>query len=253
MKEFTGNVLEELAEEYPQLYLDPDKDTIESYRQIVLQGEEPEEKDLSHYCTDPCDRMETAQTPAGPVRVVTLGNRMDFELVIRGLMAAKSGPLEPVPETTGASMLTLFNWPRIKAHLAAFPEEEQAEEWLDYSDTIRRFHELTHIICRRLYPDKIDAVRDELVADAIGLYAAYGKYEPRKAELFLGLDQNKYTGGRLENYTDDPEGLAGPVSRMIKDLQVLMGNHISGDGCASCRGCLHKLVEGDLLGIIRLV
>ena len=262
MKEFTGNVLAELAEEYPQLYLDPDKDTIESYRQVVLQGEEPEEKDLSHYCTDPCDRMETAQTPAGPVRVVTLGNRRDFELVLRGLMAAKSGPLEPVPETTGASMLTLFNWPRIKAHLAAFPEEEQAEEfkrftsvkenyvdmlvvlsrgpyshvdaaaighspeeWLDYSDTIRRFHELTHVICRRLYPDKIDAVRDELVADAIGLYAAYGKYDPGKAELFLGLDQNKYTGGRLENYTDDPEGLAGPVSRMIKDLQALINNH----------------------------
>ncbi len=259
MKEFTGNVLAELAEEYPQLYLDPDKDTQESYRQIVLQGEEPEEKDLSHYCTSPNDRMETAQTPAGPVRVVTLGNRRDFELVLRGLMAAKDGPLEPVPETTGASMLTLFNWPRIKAHLSVYPEEEQAEEfrrftsvkenyvdmlvvlsrgpyshvdaaaighspeeWLDYSDSIRRYHELTHVICRRLYPDKINAVRDELVADAIGLYAAYGKYEPRKAELFLGLDQNKYIGGRLENYTDDPEGLAGPVSIMIRDLQDLI-------------------------------
>ena len=43
------------------------------------------------------------------------------------------------------------------------------KEWLVLSDTIRRYHELTHVICRRLYPDDIDAVRDELIADAVGI------------------------------------------------------------------------------------
>jgi hypothetical protein len=32
-------VLKILAAEYPQLYLNPDKDTLESYRRVVLHGE----------------------------------------------------------------------------------------------------------------------------------------------------------------------------------------------------------------------
>ena len=43
------NVLKKLAEEYPLLYLDPDTDTQEAYREVVLRGGEPEKKSLSHY------------------------------------------------------------------------------------------------------------------------------------------------------------------------------------------------------------
>ena len=246
MKEM--NVIKKLADDYPQLYLNPDTDSREAYRRIVLQGGEPEHKSLAHYTGDPSDCLETAETPAGPVRVATLGSRRDFELVIRGLMAAKSGPLADVPESQGASMLTLFNWPRIHAHLAGYPEEEQAaefqrftavkenyidrlvvlsrgpyshvdaaalgyaeEEWNDLSDTIRRFHELTHVVCRRLYPDDTDAVRDELIADAVGLCAAFGRFDPETEKLFLGIRDGRYTGGRLGNYTNAPDRLAGAV------------------------------------------
>jgi len=182
-----SDILAALAGEYPQLYLNPDSDAQETYRRVVLRGEEPETTRLNHYRGSEFDRMETVDTPAGPVRVVTLGDRWDFELVLRGLMAAKNGPKAPIPASQGAAMLTVFNWPRIRAHLAAFPEEEQAAEykrftsvkvnytdmlvvlsrgpysgvsasamgltegeWLARSDTIRRYHELTHVICRRL-------------------------------------------------------------------------------------------------------
>lgn len=241
-------VIEKLAVEYPLLYLNPDTDTQETYRRVVLQGEEPETKSLAHYVGDAHDRMETADTPAGPARVVTLGSRRDFELVLRGLMAAKSGPQAGIPETQGAAMLTVFNWPRIHAHLARFPEAERAAEfkrftavkenyvdmlvvlsrgpyshvdaaalglgeaeWLALSDTIRRFHELTHVVCRRLYPEKIDPVRDELTADAVGLYAAFGRFDPETEKLFLGIRDGRYVGGRLENYTDEPEKRVKPV------------------------------------------
>ena len=200
------SVLKRLAAEYPQLYLNPDTDTQETYRRVVLRGEEPETKSLTHYRGDPGDREDIADTPAGTVRVVTLGSRWDFELVLRGLMAAKDGPKALIPASQGAAMLTVFNWPRIHAHLAKFPEEERAselkrftavkenyidrlvvlsrgpysgvlasavgigeDEWLALSDTIRRYHELTHVICRRLYPGDIEPIRDELVADAVGL------------------------------------------------------------------------------------
>jgi hypothetical protein len=200
-----SDILAALAGEYPQLYLNPDSDAQETYRHVVLRGEEPETTRLDHYRGSEFDRMETVDTPAGPVRVVTLGGRRDFEIAVRGLMAAKNGPLAPIPESQGTAMLTVFNWPRIRAHLAAFPEEEQAAEykrftsvkvnytdmlvvlsrgpysgvsasamwltegeWLARSDTIRRYHELTHVICRRLYQEDVDPVRDELEAVAGG-------------------------------------------------------------------------------------
>ena len=253
------NVLERLAADYPQLYLNPDTDTQETYRRVVLRGEEPERKSLTHYRGDPADREEVMETPAGSVRVVTLGNRQDFELALRSLMAAKDGPLTPIPASQGAAMLTLFNWPRIHAHLALFPEEERAaefkrftavrenyidmlvllsrgpyshvdaatmgeteEEWLEHSDTIRRFHELTHVICRRLYPGDVAPIRDELAADAVGLIAAYGRFDPETEKLFLGIRDGRYTGGRLGNYTDTPEALVGAVCAALERIRAIM-------------------------------
>ena len=254
-----SDILAALAGEYPQLYLNPDSDAQETYRHVVLRGEEPETTRLDHYRGSEFDRMETVDTPAGPVRVVTLGDRRDFEIAVRGLMAAKNGPLAPIPESQGAAMLTVFNWPRIRAHLAAFPEEEQAAEykrftsvkvnytdmlvvlsrgpysgvsasamgltegeWLARSDTIRRYHELTHVICRRLYPEDVDPVRDELIADAVGLYAAFGRFDPETEKRFLGVKDGRYVGGRLENYTDEPEKLAGQVGAALDRIKQVI-------------------------------
>ena len=251
-------LMETLAADYPQLYLNPDTDSRETYRRVVLRGEEPASKNLAHYRGDPADREELAETPAGSVRVLTLGNRRDFELVLRGLMAAKDGPLTPIPDSQGAAMLTVFNWPRIQAHLALFPEEERAaefkrftavrenytdmlvvlsrgpyshvdaaavgeteEEWLGHSDTIRRFHELTHVICRRLCPGDVAPIRDELAADAVGLIAAYGRFDPETEKLFLGIRDGRYTGGRLGNYTDTPEALVGTVCAALERIRAM--------------------------------
>ncbi len=193
------------------------------------------------------------------MRVATLGDRRDFELVLRGLMAAKSGPTAPIPQSQGAAMITVFNWPRIRAHLSQFPPEEQGaafkrftavkanyldmlvvlsrgpysgvpaaalglteDEGLALSDTIRRYHELTHVICRRLYPEDVDPVRDELVADAVGLYAAFGRFDPGTEKLFLGIKDGRYVGGRLENYTDEPEALAGPVGEKLDRMKQVI-------------------------------
>ena len=252
------NVFAELAADYPLLYLNPDRDDQETYRHVVLRGEDPATHSLDHYRGHPAERIDLADTPAGKARVVTLGDRRDFELVIRGLMAAKSGPNEPVPESQGASMIFVFNWGRIHAHLAAFPEEEQAaefarftsvkenyldmlvvlsrgpyshvdaaaagfaeQEWLDYSDTIRRYHELTHVICRRLYPQDTDAVRDELVADTVGLYAAFRRFDPEMEKRFLGIRDGVYTGGRLDIYTDTPAALALKVNETLEKIKAL--------------------------------
>ncbi len=260
------SVFELLAEEYPLIYLDPDRETKETYREVVLGGMDPEEKKLYHYTGDSHDGLENVDTPSGPVRVVTLGNRRDFELVLRGFFAAKEGPLKEIPRSQGASMLTVFNWPRINAHLEQYPEDEKAdefkrftadkanytdmlvvlsrgpysnvksdllglpdEEWLSLSDPIRRYHELTHVVCRRKYPGDIDETRDELIADAVGLFAAFGDFDPEKEKLFLGIEGDKYTGGRLENYTDEPERLAKEIPDRLLKIKSLTDSADSRD------------------------
>ncbi|MCR5005928.1 MAG: hypothetical protein K6A77_08480 [Clostridiales bacterium] len=252
-------MIERLAAQYPLLYLDPDKDEQAAYRNVVLRGDMPKSQELDHYHGDPMDRLEITDTPAGPICLATLGNRQDFERVMRGFMAAKNGPDVQIPRSQGAAMLQVFNWPRIHAHLAQFPEEEQnaefkrftankgnyvdqlivlsrgpysdvdavaagcsEEDWILHSDTIRRYHEITHVICRRLYPDDVDAVRDELIADMVGLYAAFGCFDPELESLFLGIQGGRYVGGRLENYTDDPETMAAWVSNTMMQYKKII-------------------------------
>ena len=263
------NVIKELSKDYPLLYLDPDVNAKEEYRSVVLAGASPMRESLEHYAGDELDSLEMIKTPVGDVRVLTLGNRHDFELVCRGIMAAKNGPESEVPSSQGASMFTVFNWGRINAHLSGFPKEdrgaelkkftsdkrnyvemlvvlsvgpysnisaeaagEEEKEWLGLSNIIRRDHELTHVICRKKYPDNVDAIRDELIADAVGLFSAYGCYRQDLAKLFLGIstvtgdneDLNEseiYTGGRLENYTDDPKKEVKKVCDMIAKINVI--------------------------------
>lgn len=201
-------VINELADIYPQLYLDPDKYGTDDYRSIVLKGDRPETTDLSHFASDPRDRAEHLETPAGEALVVTLYNRRDFELFIRCMMAAKDGPYsntaaDAASEALGVSL--------------------SEDEWTEKSDDIRKYHELTHFVCRKLFPERIDAVWDELVADAAGIFAAFGRYSRSLEELFLGIEDDKYTGGRLENYLNEGEDtgvLAGRISEVLRAFEI---------------------------------
>ena len=117
--------------------------------------------------------------------------------------------------------LVVLSWgpySAVSAEKAGFPDDE----WLKLSNIIRKTHECTHFICRRLHPDKKDTVWDELVADAAGIFAAFGKFDLKLEELFLGTDGEKYCGGRLENYIDGDvnrqeqlESLAGKIHRTL--------------------------------------
>jgi hypothetical protein len=144
-------VLETLARDYAQLYLHPDRDSQDAYRRVVLSGEEPASRQLGHYVGSEHDSLETVDTPAGSVRVLTLGNRQDFELVVRGLMAAKNGPLAVVPKSQGAATFTVFNWPRIKRHLAQFPEAERKAEFRRFTTVKENYIDMLVVLSRGPY------------------------------------------------------------------------------------------------------
>ncbi|HAG69619.1 MAG TPA: hypothetical protein DCL38_06570 [Lachnospiraceae bacterium] len=245
------DVIWTLAETYNQLYLRPGEEGEAEYREVVLRGEEPLKRSLSHFITDDRDRMSFEETPAGSVRVITLYNRRDFETFLQ-IMAERCKRTE-IPASQGASYLGgVINWRRIEAHEREFYRKELEkgntepdwdseferftsdgnnfkdaliilsvgpysgvsadraglpyEEWIERSDVIRRYHECTHFICRRLFPEDKDPVWDEVVADCTGVYAAFGRLLPEMVELFLGIGTKDgrpcYTGGRLENYLD---------------------------------------------------
>lgn len=96
-------------------------------------------------------------------------------------------------------------------------------EWIEYSHKIRKAHECTHFICRRKYPSQIDAVWDEVVADAVGIIAAFGRYDLVLEEIFLGIDENRYVGGRLENYVraDELDKAAKNVHNLLLKIAKL--------------------------------
>ena len=96
--------LAKLAEEYPLLYLNPDTANQDTYKQVVLKGEEPPAKSLAHYRGNPADRLDIMETPVGPKRAPTLTS---VETVLASLAADEASPVFPEPqaarETTIAS------------------------------------------------------------------------------------------------------------------------------------------------------
>lgn len=101
----------------------------------------------------------------------------------------------------------------ISAQAAGLP----GEAWLDRSLVIRREHELTHYLTWRLYGLMRSHATDELVADFVGLVAAFGHYEEKLARRFLGLERfpQYRKGGRLENYC---KGLSREGFRQVASL-----------------------------------
>lgn len=90
--------------------------------------------------------------------------------------------------------------------------------WKDLSLLIRREHECTHYLTRRLFDAMRNHLLDELMADYAGITAAIGDYRSDWFLRFLGLEDDGYrAGGRLEIYLGKPPLGAGS----FRDLQAL--------------------------------
>lgn len=236
-----------LAKTYPQITL-PIKEGIsetEEYRNICLRGEDspyPIDFILSDY-----DSLDLINTQAGEVNAVSMFEREDFVHMVRSL-AYKCEPVD-IPASTGAmSIFGLNNWDKVRQGLDDYKDriiilssgpysnvnnkdvfkvtngeiDLSLDEWRLKSIIIRKYHEITHIVMRKLYPDDIKPLRDELLADMVGLLAAFSKYDDRLAKLFLGLESKDYRiGGRLENYSENYKEEIPRVREMISKLVEL--------------------------------
>lgn len=231
-----------LAKRFPQLYLKPETGVSQSelYRSIIRKGYRYEGS-LPHFIGSTQDSITVEQTPVGEVTVVFLAERADFECFYR-IMACRCEPVEIPATMGASYINGVNDWSKIHAHMDAYRENGgedskgefarftatpsnykeallllsngpysavpaertpyDAETWLRLSREIRKYHELTHFICRRLFPEKKYPIWDELLADCMGLMFATGEYSIPLAQCILGIENGAYVGGRLENYTD---------------------------------------------------
>lgn len=251
------HILYTLGKRYPQIYL-PIEEGIsnsEEYEKVCYECEEPKRELLFSF--NEKDKLETINTECGDVDILTLYDRNDFEHIIRSL-AFKCEPKD-IPKSTGAmALFGLNNIEKFKAGLDNYKDSFlilssgdysnvntqsisnvtnnevtlSQDEWTEKSITIRKYHELTHFIMRKTYPNNIDPVRDEIIADSIGLMLAFKKLDVRILKLFLGLEGETYRkGGRLENYKggDDIEKtllLIDKITNVLKKYETEEINNI---------------------------
>lgn len=268
-----------LAERFPQLALpvEPGMRETELYKNAVLRGCPVETAPQFSFSGQ--DALYTEPTPAGEAEILFISEREDFEHVIRAL-AYRCEPHE-IPPSMGATTLSgLIDWGKLRPHTSsdeeyrefisvksnylstliilsngnysAVPAEKAGmdeDAWRSASVTIRKFHELTHFTSIRLWPENKNAIRDEIVADLIGIFAAFGEYRDDLARLFLGTEGETYrSGGRLQNYAGGraPDELMPEVNSLIALLKKETA-HFSGGNVFD----ILTYIESNGIGIIR--
>lgn len=238
-KDNMEHCLFKLSSRYPQLLFPISKGISESldFKEAVWYGKEY--NGILDYSFSEKDQYLCIDTPAGTAELLLLYNRDDFEKCVCAL-ANKCEPKD-IPPSVGAFMISgLINWEKVRRNcknnineltlkLLKFsgceifdrlillssgwysgitPEKIgcSADEWTEKSITIRMYHELTHFICRSLYPKNIDVIRDEIFADMIGIVVAFGYYDTDLAKLVLGIsDTGLSKSGRINYYIKNKE------------------------------------------------
>ena len=221
-----------LSKMYPQILfpIESGIHNTEEYRNVCLRGFKCDRK--PDFTFSDKDVLEIIETEAGPATVLTLYSREDFVRMTQCLYY-KCEPVA-IPDSIGANtIIGLNNWDKVRAGEKNYKDmivvlssgiysnvsaadvykatsekiKLSDEEWIKKSITIRKFHELRHFVDRKLRPDDVDALRDEINADRDGLNAAFGYYDKNLAKLFLGIEGEEYReSGRLANYL--PEGIS---------------------------------------------
>lgn len=239
-----AHALEALARRFPQLYVAPAEGAQDAYRLAAGRGIAPEGATLSHFEGSPQDELREVSTPAGPVEVLFLERRHDFEMFLQ-IIGYKSSPV-PIARTVGAMTYRgIADWGKVAAaradYQAAGGDDWGAEfarlakvkgafrselviisegpysnvsadetpyapdEWVRVSREIRLHHECGHVVCRRTMPDDVLSVWDEVTADVVGLLAATGRYDAALASRFLGVSESGFANGRLAEYLGDDQ------------------------------------------------
>jgi hypothetical protein len=216
----------------PQLRL-PQVEGISSselYQQSVLRGEHLSVDELGGAGPLPSWQQPQQLTlwiaphPAGAMPVLQTPSWSDFELLVRAL-AHRAEPAVLADGVHAQAVSGLIHWGLINRfgrqsrarlivlHRAPYgsvsaehvPGGLSDAAWLTASTTLRLEHELTHLATKALLGTMRLNLLDELVADAMGMVAALGRFDAGLFGRCLGVDctngDRPIAQGRWSSYT----------------------------------------------------
>ncbi|MEM9405763.1 MAG: hypothetical protein AAGA81_06985 [Acidobacteriota bacterium] len=230
------------------------------YRGVTLRGELPPQEGGPDFTGERISLLLN-ETQAGAIPVLEIESRADFETLVRALSHRNEPRPVPDSmgaciisglnnwdrirehrrkfEASGAQgswdaefkgmipdkgkyqdrLILLSSGPYSAVPASAMGLSEP--EWLEKSMIIRREHECAHYFTLRVLGKMRNNLIDELIADYVGLVAAFGEYRGEHARLFLGLDAHPRVqpGGRVENYRGDP-ALGDEAFDVVKRLML---------------------------------
>lgn len=152
------------------------------------------------------------QSFGGRIPVMHMKDRAEFEKLICEIFY--KGEPRNIPASMGA--LAIKGWKDTSgvAHRAillsdgyysAVPPEVMGltpDEWKEKSFQLRLAHECAHYYTLRAFGFMNVGLKDELIADTMGIIEAFGEYRAAWFLRFMGLEDypNYRQGGRLQNY-----------------------------------------------------
>ena len=162
-------------------------------------------------------RIEIYHSFAGDIPIIYAKDTEDFESLVTNIV--HKGVRPDNISKTGASFLSgktvrfiiLSHKPYSNVPASELGLGE--EEWAEKSMILRRSHECTHYFTKKTYGIANNILHDELMADFIGLYDAFGYYRSEWVLRFLGIIEGG--GKRLEVYT---EGLAPETRELVAGM-----------------------------------
>lgn len=157
-------------------------------------------------------KTDLFQSFGGRIPVMHMKDRQEFEDLICRLFY--KGEKRDIPLSIGAQAIR--GWKDVfgQSHRvillsdgwysAVLPEAVGLTdpEWKEKSLVLRRTHELAHYYTLRALGFMNNALKDELIADTMGIIEAFGEYRRDLFLRFMGLENYpEYRwGGRLQNY-----------------------------------------------------
>ncbi len=143
---------------------------------------------------------------AGNIPIIYVRDPLDFEQLVTNV--AYKGVRPDNISQTGASfisgrttrfiILSAKPYSNVPASELGISDDSY---WAEKSMLLRRGHECTHYFTKQTYGIANNILHDEIMADFIGMYEAFGYYKAEWFLRFMGLIEG--SGGRMVFYTKD--------------------------------------------------
>ena len=170
---------------------------------------------------------------AGKIPVICVRSTSDFEQLVTNI--AYKGIRPDGLETTGASFLHGKTTRFIILSSKPYSNVPAAElglddaEWAEKSMLLRRGHECTHYFTKQTYGVTNNILHDEIMADFIGMYEAFGFYRAEWFLRFMGVIEG--SGRRLGFYTKElSQNVRAAVSGLLETAAYRLEEWSGTDG-----------------------